>query len=116
MKVQTFTVVHLVFSMTTQSRSLRLADSLARSPFSSIGCYPLFAATSDGGCLCSSCCKSERESIGTTTGTDGWNIVAIQPNWEDPTLYCDHCSERIEPAYADDQSVDYAEFSSLSHT
>ena len=91
--------------MTTKSESLRLADSLAASPFSSIGCYPLFAATSDGAALCHRCCKSEREAIGTTTGSDGWTVVSIEPNWEDPDLYCDHCGDRIESAYAEPENV-----------
>jgi hypothetical protein len=38
--------------------------------------------------------------IGTTTGTDGWNVTAIAVNWEDTDLYCSHCGEQIEAAYA----------------
>ena len=87
--------------MTTQSRSLRLADELAANPYAWPGGYPLFAITSDGGTLCKCCVESERESIGTTTGSDGWNVVAVEANWEDPQLLCDHCGERIESAYAD---------------
>ena len=87
--------------MTTQSKSLRLADSLVKSPYTSYGCYPLFAVTSDGAALCKSCAESERESIATTTGSDGWNVVAVTVNWEDSSLHCDHCSERIESAYAE---------------
>lgn len=87
--------------MTTQSRSLRLADQLAASPYAWPGGYPLFAITSDGGALCRHCVKSEREAIGTTTGTDGWCVVAVEANWENPALYCDHCGQRIESAYAE---------------
>jgi hypothetical protein len=87
--------------MTTQSRSLRLADQLSSSPFAWPGGYPLFAVTSDGAALCHQCAKTERSCIGTTTGTDGWNIVAIATNWEDGQLHCDHCSSFIAPAYAD---------------
>jgi hypothetical protein len=61
--------------------------------------------TSDGAALCHHCAASERASIGTTTGTDGWCVVAIDANWEDPELYCDHCSGRIESAYAEDQTI-----------
>ena len=87
--------------MTTQSRSLRLADTLSRAPFTSIGCYPLHAITSDGACLCHRCCASQRLNIATTTGSDGWNVIALDVNWEDPELFCDHCSGRIESAYAE---------------
>nr|BDD46145.1 hypothetical protein 42 [bacterium] len=86
--------------MTTQSRSLRFADQLARSPYSSIGSYPLYAVTSDGACLCSECCSTEREAIGTTTGNDGWCVVGIDVNYENTDLTCDHCGNVVEAAYA----------------
>ena len=87
--------------MTTQSTSLRLADRLSSSPYAWPGGNPLFAITHDGGALCKACCKAERSSIGTTTGSDGWGVVALEVNWEDPALYCDHCGDRIESAYAE---------------
>jgi len=86
--------------MTTQSKSLRLADQLAKSPYAWPGGYPMFAITKDCAVLCSDCCKTERESIGTTTGTDGWTVVGLDVNWEDQNLYCDHCSKTIECAYS----------------
>lgn len=87
--------------MTTQSASLRRADILSRNPYAWPGGYPLFAVMDDGGALCHKCCAEEREAIGTTTGRDGWNVVAITANWEDPDLLCDHCGSRIESAYAE---------------
>jgi len=85
--------------MTTQSHSLRLADSLVREPITFPGLYPRYAITQDSQPLCSDCCKSERKLIGTTTGTDGWCVVATAVNWEDGTLRCAHCSSRIPSAY-----------------
>jgi hypothetical protein len=90
--------------MTTRSNSLKLADELAAHPYSLVGCYPLFAVTSDGGVLCDRCCATERTSIALTTGTDGWCVVQIAPNWENPALFCDHCGERIESAYAENDA------------
>lgn len=87
--------------MTTQSTSLRLATNIAAWPRTWPGGYPRYAVTSDGGALCPACCKAERKSIGTTTGTDGWCVVADDINWENPDLHCDHCRGRIESAYAD---------------
>lgn len=87
--------------MTTQSTSLRLADQLSTSPYTWPGGYPMFAITSDGAALCHKCCKSERELIGTTTGNDGWCVVALRVNYEDDDLYCDHCSLKVEAAYVD---------------
>lgn len=89
--------------MTTQSRSLRLADQLSSSPYAWPGGYPLFGIFNDGGACCPSCASAERESIATATGTDGWGLVAITANWEDPELYCSCCSQRIESAYAEPQ-------------
>lgn len=82
-----------------QSRSLR--DQLIASPYTWPGGYPMFAVTTDGGCLCKACCKTESRSIGSTYGTDGWAIAGLAVNWEDPSLWCDHCGERIESAYAE---------------
>lgn len=99
--------------MTTQSRSLRLAGELrltlhdgshAVRRYSSIGSYPLFAITSDGVALCPDCVNAERALIGTTTGSDGWCITAVTANWEDPELFCDHCGNRIESAYAEPEA------------
>ena len=87
--------------MTTQSNSLRLADRLARSPYAFPGGYPMFAITNDGGAICARCAHTEREAIGTTTGDDGWNVVALDINYES-RLNCDNCGARIAAAYGDD--------------
>ena len=87
--------------MTTQSRSLQLADSLVREPISFPGLYPRYAITSDGQPLCSDCCKAERKLIATTTGTDGWTVVSVGVNWEDAHLRCDNCGTQIPSAYGD---------------
>jgi hypothetical protein len=87
--------------VTTQSKSLRLADQLAEHPYAWPGGYPLLAVTNHGAALCRHCARAERASIGTTTGSDGWTVVALAVNWEDPELFCDHCGGRIESAYAE---------------
>ena len=84
-----------------QLESRRLRDELIASPYAWPGAYPLFAVMRDGGCLCHHCAKSEASSIGFTYGTDGWAIAGLAVNWEDPELYCDHCGDRIESAYAE---------------
>lgn len=85
--------------MTTQSKSLRLADRLANEPYAWPGGYPLFGVLDDGAPLCHECARDERHQIGTTTGTDGWCLQTIATNYEDEQLYCAHCSARIKPAY-----------------
>lgn len=86
--------------MTTQSRSLRLADRLVAEPYAWPGGYPRYAIAEDGEPICSACCADERHQIATTTGTDGWCIAGLAINWEDNNLRCAHCSSPIEAAYA----------------
>lgn len=85
--------------MTTQSQSLRNARALVREPFTWPGGYPRYAITADGAALCSACCADEERAIATTTGSDGWTVLALAINWEDPALRCDHCSALIPAAY-----------------
>jgi hypothetical protein len=54
------------------------------------------------GALCPTCANSQSE-VGTDDETPAdWRIVASDINYEDPDLYCDHCHQRIESAYAED--------------
>ena len=67
------------------------------------GGYPLFLITTDGGALCVACGRKEYKRIAYAVRhalNDGWNAAAVDVNWEDPDLYCDHCNTRIESAYA----------------
>jgi hypothetical protein len=69
------------------------------------GGYPLFLVTSDGGCLCAKCVDEERGLIHQAALEKlhgGWRPLGVDVNWEDPSLFCDHCSERIESAYAEE--------------
>jgi hypothetical protein len=61
------------------------------------GCYPIYYLTPKGETLCPDCAAEER--------TKGYQIHPLfaDVNWEDPALYCDECSERIESAYAEDE-------------
>ena len=88
--------------MTTQSTSLRLADQLSGRTLRHPWGYPRYAVTSDGAAICPKCAATEREAIATTTGSDGWCVVAIEVNWENDSLHCDHCSDQIPSAYGDD--------------
>ena len=70
------------------------------------GGYPLYYVTTDGAALCADCMTKERISIVRSTvenARDGWNVSGQDVNWEDSDLYCDHCSKRIESAYAEEK-------------
>lgn len=67
------------------------------------GGYPLYYMTADCGVLCPLCVDAEAEVIAEADATNDeqWRLIAADVNWEDPRLYCDHCDERIESAYAE---------------
>jgi hypothetical protein len=75
--------------------------------YTSVGCYPVFVLMSDSGVLCPDCVKTEYtelvDAIKRNDSTGGWLPMCIDVNWESPDLYCDHCSDRIESAYAEDE-------------
>lgn len=87
--------------MTQKAREL--ADDVRKNPYCWPGGYPKFAVTDDGGCLCKKCCWTERKQIREADPGDGWEVQAVTINWEDANLLCDHCGERIESAYAEDE-------------
>lgn len=66
--------------------------------FTDIGGYPLYYVTNAGGVLCPVCAGAEESPDNDDP------VVASDANWEDPSLYCDGCSKRIESAYAEDES------------
>lgn len=89
-------------------------QSFVRRPFAWPGNYPQFAITSDGGVLCHGCVNDNYREIlravrahirGGQCPPDsyGFQVEDIDVNWEDDALFCDHCNDRIESAYAEDQ-------------
>ncbi len=79
-------------------------DLLDKGMYAWPGGYPMYFVTSDGGALSFSTVKEEWECVQWSVSNDvddGWRVVAVDVNWEDPNLYDDHTSERIESAYAD---------------
>ena len=57
------------------------------------GGYPMFYLDGDNNVLCPD----------DANNNDEFNepLIDYDVNWEDPALFCDHCSQRIESAYAD---------------
>jgi len=67
----------------------------------------MFMVMTDGACLCKSCAQENRKQIFRSTGEndrDGWAAAGVDVNWEDAELYCDHCGDRIESAYAEPEN------------
>lgn len=70
------------------------------------GGYPTFFICNDGAALCHDCVRKEWRHVCEAHLIDGyrhggWYVEACDVNWEDPNLWCDHCSTRIESAYAE---------------
>ena len=80
---------------------------LARSGYAWPGGYPLFAITNDGACLCRMCVRDNYRAIRESQNadsSDGWQVEAVDVNWEDVDLTCEHCGENIESAYGENES------------
>ena len=72
------------------------------------GGYPLYFITSDGAALSFDAVRSEyRQVINAIRHrlNDGWRVVAVDINYEDSGLYCDHTGQRIQSAYSDDEEI-----------
>ena len=61
--------------------------------FTSYGGYPLFYVDSGDVALCADCANANDDYDN--------ELVDYDANCEDTQLYCDHCGERIESAYAE---------------
>lgn len=79
-------------------------------PYAWPGGYPLYFVLADGGALAFKTAQDRfvrremLESLARPQRSDQWRPVAIEVNWEDSDLRCDHTSERIESAYNEDST------------
>ena len=79
-----------------------LKATLRAGKTASIGCYPLYLITSDGGSLSFESAKQNFKNIVDSIRhdiSDGWRVVACDVNYENDELYCDHSGAKIESAY-----------------
>jgi len=72
------------------------------------GGYPIYYLCADSGILCPNCANTEpavrqADKEPDCPDSDQWRIVAGDVNWEDDSLACDHCNQRIESAYAEEK-------------
>ena len=67
------------------------------------GCYPLYYVTEDSGTLCPDCMNAERGLIEAAEADNDsqWHVIGYDVNYENDSLYCDHCGKQIESAYGD---------------
>jgi hypothetical protein len=88
-----------------QAKELPHSDDGTLDAYAWPGGYPLYYITADAGCLCPECAEmARREGLTNDRQDTQWYILAAEVNWEDASLYCDNCEERIESAYAEDDN------------
>jgi len=82
-----------------------LAAQLIADPYAWPGGYPRYAICKDGGALCQHCVKAEQARMSANDheypDDAQWIIAALEINWENQDLTCDHCNKPIECAYGD---------------
>lgn len=69
------------------------------------GGYPLFLITHDGAALCFDCARKKWRQIVwdfLNKASTGWRLAGCDVNYEDNSLHCDHCGEKIKSAYGND--------------
>lgn len=90
----------LITALNAHLKAMEAIDAVSQG-YAWPGGYPLFALTADGGCLCPSCVREEKELIleAYETHDKQWQIDAVDVNWESMDLTCDNCYQAIECAY-----------------
>jgi len=92
----------------THAARLRMVKTAIRSPYAWPGGYPLYLVMGDVGALSLTSARAcWREIVSSVLGRDrnsGWHPAAVEINWEDGDLICDHSGERIESAYAEPEA------------
>jgi hypothetical protein len=82
-----------------------LMTSLREGPYTSVGSYPKFWYTHAGEVLSyRAVCDEVYSNARYVRDRDRDRIIGCGINWEDPCLYCDETNERIESAYAEEES------------
>ncbi len=80
--------------------------ALADGQYAWPGGYQMYFITSDGAALSFEAAHDNarliRDAIIAQDG-NGWNVIAVEINWEDSDLYCDHTGEKIPSAYGEEE-------------
>lgn len=86
----------------------KLKQALRDGPYTWPGGYPKYFVASDGEALSFAAVLAEFKQVLYSIRhklNDGWRVVGVDVNWEDPELYCAHTGERIESAYAEGEAA-----------
>ena len=61
------------------------------------GGYPLFYLDTENNCLCPDCANINDDFSD--------ELVSCEVNWEDESMLCDHCSNKIESTYGEEKEA-----------
>lgn len=79
--------------------------ALDNGPYAWPGGYPLYFITADGAALDFQAATDEsaqiRDAIIADDTAGGWRVMAMEINYEDTGLFCDHSGRKIECAYGE---------------
>lgn len=76
-------------------------------PYAWPGGYPLYWIMADGAAIAFDVARVSwegrlmLEALRNPRANDQWLPIAVEANWEDAELFCDHTGERIPSAYAE---------------
>jgi hypothetical protein len=89
-------------------KTIKEIRDFVRKKYAWPGGYPMFLIMADGGTICMACARKEWASIAHSTRypqylDKQWQCAGVEINWEDTSIYCDHCSQLIESAYGEEE-------------
>jgi hypothetical protein len=87
---------------TTINTTADLKAAIRNGPYVWPGAYPLFFICEDGDVLSYDAVRDNLRLVMSAIRNDDdpqWRVIAVDVNWEDPTLVCGHTGERIPAAY-----------------
>jgi hypothetical protein len=88
------------------NNSLQLRATIRAGAYAWPGGYQMYLIANDGEALCFDCAQTQYYQCAYSIRhgiNDGWRIVGCDINYEDPDLYCAHCSKSIPSAYGNDE-------------
>ncbi len=90
---------------TTIATGLQLRETLRAGPYAWPGGYPLYFVADDGEALSFDSVRANIRQVLRSIRdgvNDGWRVLGVDVNYEDPALFCAHSGDRIPSAYSED--------------
>lgn len=86
--------------------SAKFIEYLQNGMFTFPGGYPMYFITADNCALSFDAAEEQREqiidAINEPQSNMQWEVVSVDVNWEDTSLYCEHTNKLIPSAYGEE--------------